>query len=176
METPKGPPAPKPPGLVLLGLVDRSLAPGIPSNQPMAHRVEAYPDEDGNFSLDQVYPGAYRMLTARPPQGYYLDAVRVGEAEPFTPEVERSPGASLTLVYKTNGGTVRGTVEKCAAGWVVLVPQDPARRWPDALREVGCDGQASGSDRYEITAVRPGQYYVLALSGNGAAPFLAPNF
>jgi hypothetical protein len=43
----------------------------------MAHRVNAYPNEDGYFSLAYVYSGSYRIVTASPPPGYYLDEVRV---------------------------------------------------------------------------------------------------
>jgi len=79
-------------------------------------------------------------------------------------------------VFKTNGGMVRGTVEQCASGGVVLVPQDPAMRWPDLIREARCDGAPSGPGRYEITAVRPGEYYALALSGDGSTPFWTPKW
>jgi hypothetical protein len=86
--------------------------------------------------------------------------VRLGEAELHAPELELSSGAiPITLVYKTNGGMVRGTVDNCASGGVVLVPQDPAMRWPGLIHRVRCDS----NDHYEITSVRPGEYYALAV-------------
>ena len=44
-----------------------------------------------------------------------------------SPEVEIVSGSLLvTLVYKRNGGVVRGAAENCASGGVVLVPSDLA--------------------------------------------------
>jgi hypothetical protein len=50
---------------------------------------------------------------------------------------------------------------------VVVVPQDPALRRPGFLHSRPCDA----NDRYEIGTVRPGEYYVLALPGNGPEPW-----
>ena len=126
METAKGAPAPRMPSVALDPHVSRSrrdngIVIGLASASPNAR-----PDADGNLKLDNVYAGAYRIIAMNSPPGYYLDSVRVGEAEQSAPEVELSSGAvPITLVYKTNGGTVRGTAEKCASGGVVLVPQEP---------------------------------------------------
>jgi hypothetical protein len=125
------------------------------------------PDEHGNFILQPVYPDRYEISALSPP-GYYLDAIRVGDAELAWPEVEIASGAvSIEVIFKTNGGSVRGTAENCAGGGVVLVPQDPARRWPNWIRQERCDA----ADRYEIAAVRPGDYYVLAMAKDPASIF-----
>jgi len=81
-------------------------------------------------------------------------------------------GVPLTLVYKADGGTVRGTVEKCGSGGVVLIPQDSAMRWPAYLYTARCDL----NDRYEVTAVRPGEYYVLATSLESSFSFWLPTW
>ena len=130
-------------------------------------------DGDGNFTLEQVYPGSYRVNALEQPPAYYLDSVRLGEAEQSAPSVELfSNSIPITLVYKTNGGTVHGKVEKCASGGVVLVPQDPAIRWPDLIRTVRC----APDDRYEFAAVRPGEYYAQAFPVDPSAPFWTPVF
>jgi hypothetical protein len=163
METPTGWMAPKPSSVSLSRRLRGSLL-----DLPVVARVNA----DNSFSLEHVYPGIYRLDAPTPP-AYYLDAVRLGEAELAAPEVELSSGAvPITLVYKTNGGTVRGAVEKCSSGEVLLVPQDPAMRWPGSDRRVRCDS----NDRYEIAAVRPGEYYALAFSGDGSSLFWQPKF
>jgi hypothetical protein len=106
------------------------------------------------------YPGQYGIFEdGDPPAPYYLDAIRVGEAEVTTEEVEFSSGAVIALVYKTNGGTLRGTVEKCASGRVVLIPRDRAMQRSGFLRAALCDS----TDRYTFPAVRPGEYYALAI-------------
>src|SRR5271157_1427491 len=132
--------------------------------------ISARPDAGGNFSLQNVYPGSYRLVPMPPPPlPYYLDAVRVGETGLGGPEVELSSEVvPVTVVYKTNGGGVRGTVEKCASGPVLLVPQDKARQWLGFLRIARCDS----NERYGITGVRPGEYYALAFAGDGPLPEL----
>ena len=87
--------------------------------------------------------------------------MRLGGVTMPAPEVELSFGpVDISLVYKTGGGTVRGVVEKCASGGVLLVQQDLLMRLPGFVRNAICDS----NDRYEITAVRPGEYYALAFS------------
>jgi len=123
-------------------------------------------DADGNFRLPPVYPGAYRLsVRVRPP--YYLNVMRLGEAEPAAPEMGlTSETMPITLVYKTNGSTVRGTVEKCALGQVMLVPQDPARWWPGFVQTARCDS----NNHYQIAGVRPGEYYAVAYSEDTYSP------
>jgi hypothetical protein len=168
MEAAQGAAAPRAAGVSLDAHTSRShrdngIVIGVASGSP-----DARADADGNLKFDNVYPGAYRIIARNPAPGYYLDSVRVGEAEQSTMEVELFSGAAaITVVYRTNGGTVRGTAEKCASGGVVLVPQDPALRRPGFLHSRPCD--ANG--RYEMSALRPGEYYVLALAGGGPDPW-----
>ena len=61
---------------------------------------------------------------------------------------------------------MRGTVEKCSSGAVLLIPTDANMQWFGFLHSVRCDAK----DRYEIGAVRPGEYYVLAFAGRDSAP------
>jgi hypothetical protein len=133
----------------------------------------ATPDADGNFSLKNVYPGSYGIASMTPPPPYYLAGVRVGDAELTTAETNLSSGAApITIVYRTDGGTVHGTAEKCAGGLVLLIPQDTALQSFPFFRTTRCDA----SDRYEITAIRPGDYYSLAFAGPGGVPQLDDNF
>jgi hypothetical protein len=130
-------------------------------HNPMALR--AAPDAEGNFELQGVYPGVYRIhVQGQPPGPFYLDSIRVGEVDATMAEVELASGAvPITLVYRVNGGTLRGAVESCTSGSVALVPQNPALRQPAFLRWAGCD--AGG--HYDFAAVRPGEYYVVAFAG-----------
>jgi 5-hydroxyisourate hydrolase-like protein (transthyretin family) len=168
VETAQGARSPRMPEVALDPHVSRShrdngILIGLASTSPNAR-----PDADGNLKLENVYTGAYRIIAMNPPAGYYLDSVRVGDAEQSTLEVELSSGAvPITLLYKANGGTVRGTAEKCASGGVALVPQDPALRRPGFLYSKPCDS----NDRYEIGNVRPGDYYLAAFPGDGPDPW-----
>ncbi len=69
------------------------------------------------------------------------------------------------LTYKTNGGSVRGSVESCGGGEVMLAPVDPALRWPQSVLTAQCDA----GDRYQIASVRPGDYYALAFPADHSA-------
>ncbi len=130
------------------------------------------PDDHGDFMLQPVYPDTYAISALSPP-GYYLDAIRVGGAELASPEVEIASGpVSIEVMFKSNGGSVRGMVENCAGGGVVLVPQNAAMRWPNWIREERCD--AAG--RYEIAAVRPGDYYLLGIAKGPSTVFWNPEW
>jgi hypothetical protein len=127
------------------------------------------PSADGKFSLKNVYPGSYRIVSMPPPPPYYMAAVRVGEASLTTAEIDLSSGATpITIVYKTDGGSVSGTAEKCAGGVVLLIPQDLAMQSLGFFRSARCDA----ADRYGFTAVRPGDYYALALAEADGVPQL----
>jgi hypothetical protein len=131
--------------------------------------IQATLGRGGNFTLEGVYPGSYRIISTPSPQPWYMAEVRIGDAALTTAEVNLSSGAApITIIYKTNGGTVRGTAEKCAAGIVILIPQDPALQSLPFFRTGRCDI----GDRYQITGVRPGDYSALALAEPGGAPQL----
>ncbi|HJZ96405.1 MAG TPA: carboxypeptidase-like regulatory domain-containing protein [Candidatus Solibacter sp.] len=125
------------------------------------------PDAKGNLSL-QAYPGVYRFepQLQLPAPSYYLDAIRVGEADLIMRDAEISADTAITVVYKNNGGWVRGKVENCASGGVLLVPSDPAMRGRGFSKSAPCDAKGY----YEVLAVRPGDYYALAVAGNGPVP------
>ena len=91
----------------------------------------------------------------------------VGGQDLARQEVEISSDVVITVMYKSDGGSVRGKAENCALGGVLLVPTDSALRRPGFSKSGPCD--AGG--HYEIRAVRPGDYYALAFAGNG--PVLA---
>jgi hypothetical protein len=122
---------------------------------------DASPDENGGFTIRNLYPGPYQILPGPAPAPYYLDSIRFGARDALEPNAQILPGdLPLTIAYKLNGGSVRGTVENCGGGAVLLVPQDPALRRDGFIHRAGC-----GKDgRYEIQAVRPGEYYALAIA------------
>jgi hypothetical protein len=165
VQAPKDAPAPPPEPLIL------SLRGGRTSREEDigpggAALVE--PEANGEFVVQDAYPGAYYLgpMLPQPRRPFYLDAIRIGDADLTMREVEISFDVSMTVVYKTDGGSVHGKAEDCASGGVVLVPADPARRRPVFSRSGACDSTGN----YEIDAVRPGDYYALAFAGNGPVP------
>ena len=175
IETQEGTPAPKPPGLVSLNEVDRRANARVFEHGPWAN-----PDAQGNFRVTHVYPGTYIVSTgssdARPgvaegfasaPPGYFLDSIRAGDVELPDRVVRLTGPLPITLVYKNNGGTVRGALERCALGAVWLFPRDETQWRRDFFRSARCDA----SDHFEIADVRAGEYYALALSAASPSPF-----
>jgi hypothetical protein len=165
MQASKDLPAPRPEPLVLSlrGRTSRE------DDLAMQGAAMAQPDAHGDFVIQDAYPGVYRLgpLLPQTRAPYYLDAIRIGDADLALQEVEISSDVAITVVYKADGGSVRGKAENCASGGVVLVPTDPARRGPVFSRSAACDS----SGNYKVDAVRPGDYYALAFAGNG--PVLA---
>jgi hypothetical protein len=126
--------------------------------------VHGQPDENRNLTFDDVYPGPYRVMILEPPKGpYYLESVRFGDRDVIASEFTiASGGQPLTVTYKYGGGSVSGTVDGCGTGRVVLVPVDPWLRREGLVRDTNC----GAGGQFQIDAVRPGEYYGLAISGD----------
>ena len=137
-----------------------------PSAGGDSEHVTALIEDQGRFAGDGMYPGTYRIEPAYPGPAFYLDSIRLGEREYPDAMVDFSSGAPpLRIVYRSDGGIVRGTVEECRSATVVLVPQPPALRRRDLIRRTGC--RANG--QYEIRVVRPGEYLAVALDADDRA-------
>ena len=135
--------------------------------------MEAQVEGDGRFRLEAVYPGRYRIVAPPAAGKYYLASVLVGDRETLGDPVDLREGTPpVRVVYRSGGGTVVGTVEKCVGATVVLVPEEPAL-FDLFVRRVPCDN----SGHFEMSYLRPGNYSLLAFRDpnlpRGAA-FLRP--
>jgi len=161
VEVPEGVSAPKPPGVTVL-LVSGALL----LSEPQEGRFfNVQPDDKGDFTIENVYPGPYliQSLSESSAAPYYLDSLRLGGRDALESDVPiLSDALPLTVTYKPGGGSVRGTIEDCGAGNVFLIPQDPALRRGDFIRRATC----GPNGRFEIPAVRPGEYYGLAIAAD----------
>jgi hypothetical protein len=164
MEVPEGMPAPKPPS-VMVDYSDISAA--VPDRMNVGGLVN--PDGKGGFMIANLYPGPYEILPgffSPPPAPYYLDSIRLGERDALESGVQIESGAlPITITYKLNGGTVRGSAEACGAGEILLIPQDPVLRRDGFIHQTSC----AQNGRFEIPAVRPGEYYGFALAADAPA-------
>jgi hypothetical protein len=166
MEVPEGAVAPSPPSVML---AFNAGAAGLAGDRGGLFPTGA-PDAKGDFQIRNVYPGQYQILAGLAPPQYYLDSIRIGGHDALEPDVEILPGAQpLTVTYKLGGGAVRGTVEKCAGGTVRLLPHDKAMWRRGFVRFAPCDS----NDGYAVAAVRPGEYYALAIAGDSPTPWWA---
>lgn len=128
-------------------------------------------DGKGGFTFKDIYPGMHRVMVLDAyPRSYYLDSVTVGTVDGLGPSVPiLSSAQPVTITYKQDGGSVRGKVEGCGKGRVLLIPADSGLQLSAFARgaECGLNGQ------FQFDAVRPGEYYGLAFDGNGEVPNLA---
>ncbi len=148
-------------GRVAVEVPEGSLAPKLPTVQLVGNQPTK-PDSNGDFVVGNLYPGPFSIRPESPPQGYYLDSIRIGNSEAFeTPVQILSGDQPLAVTYKHGGGTIRGTVEKCGTADVTLVPRESAQRHPGLIRRTSCDP----TGKFEILSVRPGEYYAFALPG-----------
>jgi hypothetical protein len=155
MEVPAGTQAPKPPTVVLYSHAGRlaqesgHAAPGT--------RVTA--QADGSFVMENIYPGSYEIWGAPAPP-YYFDAASIEGVEVSTREVDLSGPTSIVLMYRSAGGAVTGKAEGCGSGLAILISQDRGGNGMRVLRTASC----GVGERYEIAAVRPGEYYLLSFT------------
>jgi hypothetical protein len=160
LEIPQGTPTMPTPRVFLIPHSNREEA---PTALLETTGLQAHPAEDGSFVLNNVYPGAYRVEDEeRPPAPYYLDAIRVGNTDVGNREIDLLAPLPIELVYKTNGGIVRGQVNTTKPCGVWLVPQDEPHRGRSFLRSSSCNSEG----RFQIDAVRPGDYYLVAFAGD----------
>jgi hypothetical protein len=124
-------------------------------------------ENSGKFTVDGLYAGVYGItFPAFSAPGYYLDAIRIGDRDVLTREVEIvSEYTPISFRFKAGGGTVRGSVEDCGAATVLLLPQDRAMRRQGIVRQAQC----SEGDHFEIAWVRPGDYYLFAFAPGSSA-------
>jgi hypothetical protein len=107
--------------------------------------------------ITHLYTGRYRFAASSRP-GFYLDSVMLGDQEITDREIDiRAASPPVRLIYKSDGGQVRGTVEKCAGASVVLLPQDTDLI--DQTTSARCDDHGN----FEVRDLRPGSYYAIAL-------------
>jgi len=163
MEIPEGALAPKTPRVTVRST---DMFGGFDGTLPGIGFFDGNPDGTDGFTIKGLYPGPYYILPGAAPAPYYLDSIRFGARDALALDAQILPGdLPLTVTYKLNGGTVRGSAESCRGGAVLLVPQDPALRRDGFIHRANC-----GKDgRYEIAAVRPGDYYGVVVAADNPA-------
>jgi hypothetical protein len=102
------------------------------------------------------FAGRYFVGPGGETPGYYVAAAMLDNRDVLGQVVEISGPASLKMVYKTGGGSVRGTVDKGAGAMVVLMADEtPASR-------IGIGVQCDADGGFSIPDVPPGEYTAVA--------------
>jgi hypothetical protein len=159
-EVPEGVLAPQPPR------IDVVLVSGAALLSDQAEAFVPAESDEGDLTIRSVYPGPYQIQPlGNSPAPYYLDSMRLGDRDAVGSDVPiLSDAEPLTIVYKLGGGTVRGTIDACGGAHVFLIPQDRVLRRGGFMRVTGCEQNG----RFEFPAVRPGEYYGIAIAWNGS--------
>jgi hypothetical protein len=133
------------------------LAPEWGGASPASNR-----NKDETYKIDGLYPGRYRVNSLPLAQsGYYLASITLGDQDILGKIVEFSPdSAPLKVVYRSDGGTLRGTVENCGNATIAIAPENPILQRGDvaAVRFAHC----SEGGHFEIPNLRPANYYAFA--------------
>jgi hypothetical protein len=134
----------------------------IPADRPFdQNEPTANVEDGGRFRIAGIYPGRYRVVPLAERPNAYLASVRSGEREIFGKEVGLAPGSPpIHILYKSDGGRVRGTVEKGEGAIIAFLPldesQSPLWEFPTILK-CGADGA------FAVENLRPGDYTALAI-------------
>jgi hypothetical protein len=119
----------------------------------------AYSKTAGGLQFPAVYPGRYKVNVFGTIPGHYLDSIYFGDLPVLGKEITVASGAvPLRVVFRSNAGAVRGKVENCAFGSVLLLPTDESLWDFRFIVQGACD--AAGN--FEIGGIRPGDYYAVA--------------
>jgi hypothetical protein len=119
-------------------------------------------DKNGDAGLGEVYPGRY-LVKALPfgGRGYYLVRITYGDRDILGQMVEIDSGSvPVKLFYRSDGGTLRGTVEDCGNATIAIAPEDLAPQRADMASTP--IAHCTSDNRFEIHNLRPGRYYAFA--------------
>jgi hypothetical protein len=112
----------------------------------------------------QGLPGRYLFLPGRATRGYYVSAAMLDGRDVLGQAVELSSPTAVKLVFKKDGGTLRGTVEKGGGSTVVLMAD------PTAYARFGLTARCDADGNFSIPDVPPGNYTAVAFQDYQALP------
>ncbi len=172
-------------GVVIAGSVMREAEPKKEeAERPMSVRLTSVEDgagglvvpaavgAGGQFRLEGVQPGLYRIEVEPLPEGAYLKSAALGGQELTEPVIAVQGGMSpglVTLRLGFDGGAVRGSVAGGGSGVAVLWPREEQRGY---LVERFAEFKGDGTFSFE--GVAPGSYWVFALPSRDAVDLSDP--
>jgi hypothetical protein len=118
----------------------------------------------GDFRLNFLPPGNYRLGVAGMPPNLYLKSARMGNRDLLGEllDAERPPDSPIQITLSSRPGVVQGRVlnekQQPAAGATVVLVPDPARGRLDLYK----DSTTDDSGRFEFRGVAEGNYKVFA--------------
>ena len=142
-------------------------------------------NDDGEFRIGSVAPGAYAVDAPMPNQGLYLKRVMVGLDEvALGDRITIGPGFAepLYVLLSPNGGRVEGVAanrdgEPVTNALVTLVPIDFGNAALEGLSFAS--PSRTRTDRnggYSLTGIAPGEYDLFAWDGTASVRYQDPDF
>ena len=137
------------------------------------------PLADGSFLFDGVFGGDYQLMVSSLPPNSYVKSIRLGERDiagtPF--HMDEAPDRPVELTIGQDGASVDGLVVNktqvpASNATVLLVPDPPLQDRTDLYRTATSDSQG----RFNIRAVPPGTYTVMAWESVWQSRWLDPEF
>jgi len=150
------------PSFQISGTIDWGDAPrGLRTSvllQPVDGRVVAsqplFTQPNGTLAPSTITPGRYVILPQAGP-GYYPVSVQLNGQEVIGKPVDLFPGSTIRVSYKAANGSLRGRVDNCNGG-VLLIPKDIQTLAFGRVLECRTDGS------FEAPGVPPGDYSAVA--------------
>ena len=147
-------------------LSDGSAPPGDPmvmmrlvAVDGSTHYNHMAPSEKGGLlNMGAMTSGRYRVEASVVGRPYYVSSIVAGAVDAMNQAVLLTPATGDVRVIVRAGGAIRGTVEKCNGGSVLLVP--PSMAAGDLVRLSACNRDNS----FEFDGLPPGDYYAAAVS------------
>lgn len=148
-----------------------TLTKSDPSLQPEV--FQAVPDPPNtNFVVRDLSPGKYSVQILPPPP-WYVQSATSGTVDILRDDLVIVPGRRpepLDIVLRDDGATLSGKIVDNGAGapgFVVLIPDQGS---PDQIRT----SNTGSSGEFQLSALAPGDYKLLALDRSDAIEFRRP--
>lgn len=109
----------------------------------------------GLLQLNEVIAGTYQIRADVVAGNYYTDSILLGSTNVMGQSVELTPAPPPLKIVVKPAGTVLGTIEDADSGTIVLFPQ--------SFAGTGYSVQSGVGRTFEISGVRPGEYYAIAM-------------
>jgi Carboxypeptidase regulatory-like domain len=141
----------------------------IPLDSPRLLPLPPGDLQPGETPRFKGFAGKYFVGPTAGLAGYYLAAALVGKHDVLGQVTDIAAGDTIKLVFRKDGGSVRGNVEQGAGALVVLMANDPG-----SGARLGYSGHCDASGAFTIADIPPGEY--TAVAGKGFPDFGSADF
>lgn len=137
--------------------------------------------ENGSFTLKQVLADAYSVLVTGLPDGYYVKAVRWGQADVTDSGLDLSAGvvpAAFEILVAPGAPQLDGSVQAekqqaAASATIVVIPEGERQQNPARYSKIA---NADQNGAFNLKGLIPGEYRVYAFSEIEPGAWMDPEF